>query len=151
MVTHQKYVESPLQAYQGGLQDLSDGTVTVRVGLMTDTFTIDTQADSVWTDVNADEIDPATNTGYTAGGKEIVNKTVTQDGQVVRFDGDNVVWSSSSINAYYAVVYVDDSNTGSSYLLTVVDFEGEEISSNGDFTIEWDTTNGIFEVQVQTP
>lgn len=144
MVTHDKYVRSPLRAYRQNVLNLDDANTTVKVALMQSSFTINRETDEVWSNIEVDEIDPATNSGYTEGGQELANKNLFQDTTDVVFDGDDIVWGSSSINAYYAVVYIEDTtSTANETLLSVVDFEGEEISSNGDFVIEWDA-NGIF-------
>lgn len=147
MVTHNQFGDSAKRAYNGLVNDLSDNSNTqINVALMASSYTPDRANQSVWADISADEIDPANNDQYSAYGKEITNKTLTQSSNVTEFDGDNVTWSSSSITAYYAVIFDETpSDDSDKTLLSVVDFEGEQTSSNGDFTIDWDT-NGIFSV-----
>ena len=51
------------------------------------------------------------------------------------------------ITAGYAVVYdATPAADADKALLTLIDFEGEEVSEDGDFVIDWDDTNGIFQV-----
>ena len=149
MVSHDKYANSPRRAYAGVIDDLGDDGTDVRLALMNDSFTVDLEGDEVWADVSAAEIDEEENDVYSAGGNEVAAKSLTQAGAVVTFDGDDVVWPESTITASFAVLYnatpADDAEKD---LLTVIDFEGEEISENGDFRVEWDDA-GIFEVNTQ--
>lgn len=55
------------------------------------------------------------------------------------------MWTDSTITAGYAVVYHDTGTASTSTLLTLVDFEGEQSSDAGDFTISWDAS-GVFTV-----
>lgn len=141
MVTHTKYGSAPANAYQGNITDLNNTASDIRVALLDGNHTPATNTNSTWSDISANEV---SGTGYTAGGAEIPNISCTHGGAgTTTFDGDNVVWSSSTITASYAAVY--DATTGN--LLTLVDFEGSQSSDNGDFTIEWDSS-GIFTVTV---
>ena len=58
------------------------------------------------------------------------------------FDADNVTWTTSTITAAFAVLYVDTTVATTSALLGNVDFGGDESSSAGNFTVTW-STNGI--------
>lgn len=146
MVTHEKYANSPRRAYAGELNDdIGDSGTDIRVALMTDNFTIDRSADEVWGDVNDDEIDEDANDGYSAGGQTITGRSLTEDSLEVLFTGDDVVWENSTITAYYAVVYNNEPASASEKdLLSVIDFEQEESSDDGDFRIEW-AEDAIFE------
>lgn len=55
----------------------------------------------------------------------------------VKLDGNDVSWTSSTITARYAVVYVDGTNGVSDYVVGYVDFGQDESSSNGNFDINW--------------
>lgn len=150
MVRHEKYADSPRRAYAGQIHNLGDSNTVIRVALMDSSFSTDRTSDAVWADVSADEITEADNDGYTAGGQEITSKQLTQSSYTTTFDGADVTWPNSFINAYYAVVYNDTptDNTNKD-LLTIIDFEGEEVSENGDFTISWDAS-GIFQVDTDS-
>lgn len=138
-----------LQKNQVG-NDLSASGTDVRVALLDASHTPDVANNASYADVSANEI---TNTGsndsgYTSGGKLLSNKSITADAgnRNVDFDADNVQWTSSTIDAGYAVVYHASPSTDTDKdLILLVDFEGEESSSNASFTIDWDS-NGIYRV-----
>lgn len=99
----------------------------------------------------ADVTGEASGEGYTAGGQELANKTITYDADsnATILDADDVVWSNSTITARYAVIYDDSGATDSGKLLLgFVDFDGERSSENGDFRIVWHT-DGIFRFTAQ--
>lgn len=130
--------------------DLSDGTNTdLKVALLDASHTKDVANNAVWGDVSANEITNtgANDSGYTAGGQALTNPTLTADAasRNVDFDGDDIEWTSSTIDAGYAVLYNDTPSAGNKTLILNVDFEGTESSNNASFIIEWDT-NGIYRV-----
>lgn len=140
------YAEANGNAYMGNVTDLSDNANTdVNVALLATGHTPDTSAHDNWSDVSGDEV---SGTGYTTGGETFANITWTRSTDTYTFDADDVTWGSSTISAGYAVVYDNTpAADADKKLLTLVDFEGEESSDNGDFTIQWDSTNGIFQLQ----
>ncbi|MEA2112442.1 MAG: hypothetical protein U9P50_00505, partial [Patescibacteria group bacterium] len=77
---------------------------TIKVMLLTSTHTTNIDTQIYIDDVSTNEV---TGTGYTAGGKALANKAVTQDNanDLGKFDADDVTWSSSTITARYAVIY----------------------------------------------
>lgn len=117
-------------------------TDTVKVALVTSTYTPDQDTHDYWSDVSANE---ASGTGYTAGGQALTTKTVTYDAatNVTKFDADDVSWANSTITARYAVVYVDTGTATSSPLVAYVDFGSDQSSSSGTFSVVWDSA-GIF-------
>lgn len=76
-----------------------------------------------------------TGAGYTAGGKTLSGKTVGATGLTYTFDADDIVWSSSTITARYAVFYIDTGTASTSPLVAYWDFESDQISSSGNFTL----------------
>ena len=92
-----------------------------------------TAADSMAT-VNAGEI---TGTGYTAGGKLLVGNAVTADGANMKFDANNLTWAGSTITAGGAVLWDDDT---ADTPIALFDFGGDQVSANGDFTINWNAS-----------
>ena len=86
--------------------------------------------------------------GYTTGGATLANASIgyTAGTNVVKLDGDDVSWTSSTITARYAVIV--DTTPGSSAtnpVLGYVDFGADVASTNGTFTITW-STDGIFTI-----
>ena len=142
MTIHESYADAPYRAYTEQLGEIG-GTATVKVALLSDAHVKDVEGNETWDNVQADEV---SGTGYTAGGQEIENDTLVRTGANTVYDGDDVVWSDSTITASHAVVYEDTGTDTTSSLLTHIDFEGEESSENGDFEITWNAA-GIFEIQ----
>lgn len=120
---------------------------TIKVALLNNTYTPDQDAHNYYDDVVAYEV---TGTGYTAGGLTLANKTNTYNSatNVIVLDADDVTWASSTITARYAVVYDATPATNATRpLIGYVDFGSDQSSSNGNFTITWDST-GIVRVTV---
>lgn len=122
-------------------------TDTIKVALLSNSYTPDQDAHNYFDDVVANEV---TGTGYTAGGATLANKTNTYNSStnVIVLDADDVTWSSSTITARYAVVYdASPATNATKPLIGYVDFGSDQSSSNGNFTITWDAT-GIVRITV---
>lgn len=122
-------------------------TDTIKVALLSNAYTPDQDAHNYYDDVVAHEV---TGTGYTAGGLTLANKTNTYNSatNVIVLDADDVTWSSSTITARYAVVYdATPATDATKPLIGYVDFGSDQSSSNGNFTITWDST-GIVRITV---
>lgn len=150
MTLHDKYEAAPRRAYEGAVTDLGDGGTDLRVALLDINHEPNLTGHAAWSDVSADEItNTASNdTGYAAGGMALSTVTWASDGTgVTQLSAGEITWETSTIDAGYAVVYDNTPATASDKtLLTLVDFEGEESSEDGDFTIDWDAVNGIFQI-----
>lgn len=122
-------------------------TDTIKVALLTNSYTPDQDAHNYLDDVIANEV---TGTGYTAGGNTLANKTNTYNSatNVIVLDADDTTWSSSTITARYAVIYdASPATNATKPLIGYVDFGSDQSSSNGNFTITWDAT-GIVRITV---
>lgn len=122
-------------------------TDTIKVALLTNSYTPDQDAHNYFDDVSTFEV---TGTGYTQGGNTLANKTNTYNSatNVIVLDADDTTWSSSTITARYAVVYDASPATNATRpLIGYVDFGSDQSSSNGNFTITWDAT-GIVRITV---
>lgn len=119
---------------------------TIKVALLTSSYTPDQDAHDYFNDVSSNEV---TGTGYTAGGITLSSKTATYDSgtNVIVLDAADVTWSSSTITARYAVVYDSTGTASTSALIGYVDFGSDQSSTNGNFTITWDST-GIVRITV---
>lgn len=117
-------------------------TDTIKVALVTSSYTPAQDTHDYWDDVVANEV---SGTGYTAGGATLGSKTVgyTAGTNVTKFDAADVSWTSSTITARYAVIYVATGNNATSVLIGYVDFGTDQSSSNGTFSVVWDAA-GIF-------
>jgi len=122
-------------------------TDTIKVALLTSSYTPNQDTHDYYDDVVGNQV---TGTGYTAGGITLSSKTSTYDGtnNVLVLDAADVTWSSSTITARYAVIYNDSgANNASKPLIGYVDFGSDQSSTNGNFTITWDST-GIVRITV---
>jgi hypothetical protein len=120
---------------------------TIKVALLTSSYTPNQDVHDYFDDVSTYEV---TGTGYTTGGQTLGSKTITYDSanNVIVLDAADVTWSSSTITARYAVVYDDSGSTSASKaLIGYVDFSSDQSSTNGNFTITWDST-GIVRLTV---
>lgn len=121
-------------------------TDTIKVALVTSSYTPDQDAHDYWDDVSSNE---ASGTGYTAGGATLGSKTVTQDSATNKqtFDAADVSWTSSTVTARYAVIYKSTGTASTSPLIGYVDFGSNQSSSSGTFSIAWNAS-GIFATTV---
>lgn len=120
---------------------------TIKVALVSSAYTPNQDTHDYYDDVSGSEV---SGTGYTAGGAALASKTLTYDAanNVTVLDAADVTWANSTITARYAVVYDDSGATaGQKALLGYVDFGSDQSSTNGNFTITWDST-GIFRLTV---
>lgn len=119
---------------------------TIKVALLTSSYTPDQDAHDYFNDVSSNEV---SGTGYTAGGNTLASKTATYDSanNVVILDAADTTWASSTITARYAVVYDSTGTASTSALIGYVDFGSDQSSTNGNFTITWDST-GIVRITV---
>lgn len=121
-------------------------TDTIKVALCTSTYTPAQDTHDYFNDITNE----VSGTGYTAGGATLTTKTVgyTAGTNVTKFDADDVSWTTSTITARYAVLYVDTGGASSTDpLIGYVDFGTDVSSSAGTFSITWDAA-GIFTVTV---
>lgn len=110
-------------------------TNTIKVALVTSTYTPDADTHEDMADIT-NEVE---GTGYTAGGAELANKTVTADTTDDEgvFDADNVTWSNSTITARGAVIYKSTGTAATDLLIAYIDFGSDKVSASGNFTIAW--------------
>ena len=120
-------------------------TDTIKVALTTSSYTPNQDTHDYFNDVTNE----VTGTGYTAGGNTLGSKTITYDdaNNVIILDAADTTWASSTITARYAVVYASTGTASTSPLIGYVDFGSDQSSTNGNFTITWDST-GIVRVTV---
>lgn len=101
--TFQFYDQTPRTLAGGDLD-----SATVKLALVTSSYTPNQDTDDLWADVSANEIG-TTNTGYTAGGYTLTTLTLTEVTKGYKFSSDNAVWTAGSANLpvwYYAVMYI---------------------------------------------
>lgn len=122
-------------------------TDTIKVALVSSSYTPNQDTHDYWDDVVANEV---TGTGYTAGGATLASKTNTYDSatNTTVLDAADPVWSSSTLTARYAVIYSDAGASNSlKALLGYIDFGSDQSSTNGNFTVTFDAT-GVVRITV---
>ena len=103
---------------------------TIKVALLNDSHSF-TATNTKWSDVSANEI---SGTGYTAGGVDLANKSVTE-AATTKFDSDDASWASATFSCYHAVIY--DDTIADDELICSLDFGGAQSVVSGTFTIQW--------------
>ena len=135
-VTAYLYSKCPYNLLKKLISDLSSGSTALKVMLTTSAYTPDQESH----DFKDDITNEITGTGYTAGGAEITSKSVTEASKVTTLDGADVTWAASTITARRAVIYdATPATDATRALLAYIDFGEEQSSSNGNFTIQWNT------------
>jgi len=133
------YDKAKKNLWNGVIGDLS--SVTLKVMLVTSSYGPSQTGDEFKSSVTNE----VTGTGYTAGGATLTSCAVTADTTNHRgkFTADNVTWSTATLTAAGAVIYKSTGTDSTSPILGYIDFGGNKSSSAGNFTIQWDGTNGI--------
>lgn len=124
---------------QNGSIDLD--TDTIRVVLLTNSYTPNIDTDLSYADISAVE---TSGTGYSAGGTTLSGCTVTQDNTNDRgvFDANDASWTTSTITARWGVVLKWTGTANTSWLICGFDFGSDIASTGGTFAITWNA-NGI--------
>jgi hypothetical protein len=113
---------------------------TIKVSLHTVTYVPAQDTDDYWADTTNEM---AASGNYTAGGQQIANDTLTYTSgtNVMKYDGDDMSWGSSTItNARVAVIY--DSTPGADAtnpLIGYCIFDANVSTSSGTLAIAWDS------------
>ena len=123
--------------------DFSSGTAQVfKIALYTSSATLDaaTTAYSVTNEVAG--------TGYSAGGNTLtISTNPTSTGTTAFLDFADTTWSTATITARGAVIYLADGATDPA--VAVLDFGSDKTSTAGDFTIQFptaDASNAIIRI-----
>lgn len=116
----------------------------IKVALCTSSYTPSQDNHDFFDDITNEVSDG----NYVAGGATMGSPAITLTARVLKFDGDDVQWASSTITARYAIIYDSTpSNGGNKPLIGYVDFGEDKVSENGTFKIQWNAS-GIFTITV---
>lgn len=122
--------------FDGTIAQIDWNTNTIKIALLDNGHTPDLDGHDFFSDVEADEL--ANGNGYTSGGNQIDNPTVTVDSATdeIRLDADDEAWTSATFVARYGVIYKDlGGATTADPLIALIDFDGDQTVSSGTFTI----------------
>lgn len=118
---------------------------THKVALFTSSITANFDTDTAYgtSPYDANEV---SGTGYTAGGATLANAALTSSSGVLKFDGDDSSWTSSTITgAHYALIYADA--LAGNNAICLVDFGTDYSTISGTFQITWNAS-GIFTIDL---
>jgi len=126
-----------------GTFDFSSGTSQVfKIALFTNAATLGAATTAYST------TDEVTGTGYTAGGNTLtISQVPTSTGTTAFLDFADTTWSSATITARGALIYLADGGTNPA--VAVLDFGSDKTSTAGDFTIVFpaaDVSNAIIRI-----
>jgi hypothetical protein len=123
--------------------NLASGGDTIKVALVTSSYTPDFDAHDFFDDVT-NEI---SGTGYTTGGATLAGQDITVVGasDVVKFDANDTSWTVATFTARAAVIYKSTGAAGTSPLIGYVDFGADRVVDGGTFQITWNAS-GIFTI-----
>jgi hypothetical protein len=131
-VTHQLYGPAMGNIAKNLITDLTSTATIINVHLMTSAHSVD-QDNEYWATIAANESSAGTtgSTSYTV--KTLDGKAISYATRVTTLTAtsETVFTTGGDITAYYAVL------AASSYLLSCVNFDGEEKSVAGEFKINW--------------
>ena len=142
MAISQAMCTSFKQALLDGEMDFSSDTSQVfKIALFTSSATLGaaTTAYSTSNEVSG--------TGYTAGGNTLTVVAPTTSGTTAFLDFNDTTWSSATITARGALIYLADGATDPA--VAVLDFGADKTSTAGDFTIQFptaDASNAIIRI-----
>ena len=107
---------------------------TIKLALLTSSYTPDQDAHDFFDDVSANEV--AASGSYSAGGATLT-VTLSQDNTDDEgvFDATDVSFTAATITARYAVVYKSTGTASTSPLICLIDFGSDRISTDGTFSI----------------
>ena len=118
-----------------GTFDFSSGTSqTFKIALYTSSASLDatTTAYSATNEVSG--------TGYTAGGETLtIAANPTSSGTTAYLDFSDVTWTSATITANGALIYLADGATNPA--IAVLAFGADKTSTAGDFTVQFPTAD----------
>lgn len=120
----------------------SGTTQTYKIALYTSSATL-SAATTAYTTSNE-----VTGTGYSAGGQSLtVAQVPTSSGTTAFLDFSDVTWSTATITARGALIYLANGTTNPA--VCVLDFGGDKTSTAGNFTIQFpaaDASNAILRI-----
>ncbi|MCK9370986.1 hypothetical protein M0R04_13835 [Candidatus Dojkabacteria bacterium] len=114
--------------------DIDLSADTIKIALLTSSYTPDQDAHDFYDDVSANEV---ANSGTYAAGGATLTVTVSQDNtdDEAVFDATDVSWTGTTITARYAVIYKSTGTASTSALICLIDFGSNQSSSSGTFAI----------------
>ena len=119
--------------------DIDLSADTIKLALVTASYTPDQDAHDMWDDVSANEV---SSSGYSAGGATLGSKTVTQDDPNDRavFDAADVSWSAVTFSTRYGILYKSTGTPSTSPLIACLDWGSTKSPAGEDFNVVWNAS-----------
>ena len=141
-VTAELYAKFFQNALNGNLDDL-EGADNLECMLLDSNHTFDEENEFV-EDISANEID---DDDYSR--QSLTDVAVTQNTNEVNVDADDINFGDEvTISASYAVIYQSQTDDTDSPIMFHVDFDGEQESVDGEFTLEVHA-DGLYDLVTQ--
>lgn len=126
-------------------------TDTIKVVLLTSAYVFNQDTHETYADLVTNEV--AAGAGYTTRGLALGTKSVTFDPATnrTRLFAAASTWtpaSTESLTARYAAVYKDSGTNTTSWNIGYVDLGVSVTATGSPLTLTWDTTNGVFYIDV---
>jgi hypothetical protein len=112
------------------LQGIHTSSNTYKIALYTSSANLSAATTAYTTD------NEVSGKGYTAGGATLTGFSATTSGTTAMLDFDSPSWSSATITARGALIY---NATANNRAVAVIDFGGDQTSTNGTFTVQMPT------------
>ena len=129
--------------FNGNALDFDTGS-TLKLALVSSSYTPSRSAHDFWDDANANEV---SGTNYSAGGTALSTKTLTIGTNTLTFDADDITFGQDAggfTNARYAILYNDTGTPATSRLVAYNDLVSDRGNVNNDLVLQF--PNGIFTV-----
>jgi len=128
--------------YNSFKRDIMNGSIdldtdTIHLLLVTSTYSPNQDTHTKHSDVTNE----VSGGGYTTAGSALVSKAVTVDNTDNEgvFDANDITWSASTITARGGVLYKNRGTSTLDELIAYIDFGADKVSSNGTFTVQWNS------------
>ena len=147
-VTHSMFAAGLKNLINGSIGNIgSSATEALTLSLLTSDghAAISLSTDEYWAEISANEISTAHNNSTDYAAKTIAGTSLGSSGNATLLlsSTDVVFTTTGSMKAYCGVT------RASSYLLSFIDFDGEQESVDGTFRVNWATT-GLIRFEVTT-
>lgn len=139
MATGVVYNSFKAKIIDGSNINLASGGNTIKVALLTASYTPAIDTHDFFDDVSANEISA---TGYTAGGATLASQTVTTDttDDEAAADAADPTWTlTTSASPRYAIIYKSTGTASTSPLIGYIDFGQTYTIANGTLTLTFNS------------
>jgi len=147
-VTHSMFAAGLKNVINSNLKNIgSSSTEQLTLSLLTSAYVaaVDLSTDEYWADISTHELTTAYtgSTDYAAKTIDGVSLATTGNATLLLSSTDVVFTTTGSIKAYCGV------SRATSYLVTFIDFDGEQESVDGTFRVNWNSS-GLIRFTVTT-